>query len=54
MNIKGKIVTLRAMEIEGVRRKAVFKGNDYYDEIIVGVLRDEYFELIRNNNYWDK
>lgn len=39
-------------QIEGVKRKAVFKSNDYHDELIVGILREEYFELIQNNNYW--
>lgn len=41
-------------QIEGVRRKAVFKSNDYHDELLVGILREEYFELIAKSNYWDK
>lgn len=39
-------------KIEGVRRKAVFKLNEYHDELIVGILREEYEELIKANNYW--
>lgn len=39
-------------KIEGKRRKAVFKGNQYHDELIVGILREEYEELINKNNYW--
>jgi RimJ/RimL family protein N-acetyltransferase len=40
--------------VEGVRRKAVFKSNEYHDELIVGILREEYFELLKKNNYWNK
>ncbi len=40
-------------KVEGVRRKAVFKNNKYHDELIVGILREEYYELVRNNNYWE-
>lgn len=39
-------------KIEGTRRKAVFKSNKYHDELIVGILKEEYEELIRLNNYW--
>lgn len=39
-------------KIEGVRRKAIFKSNDYHDELIVGILKEEYEELIKLNNYW--
>lgn len=39
-------------EIEGVRRKAIFKRNAYHDELIVGILKEEYELLIKNNNYW--
>lgn len=41
-------------QVEGVKRKSVFKLNEYHDELIVGILRDEYFELINDNKYWDK
>lgn len=39
-------------QIEGVIRNAIFKQNKYHDNLIVGILRDEYFELINKNNYW--
>lgn len=41
-------------QVEGIKRRAVFKLNEYHDEIMVGILRDEYFELISNNKYWNK
>ena len=33
-------------KIEGTKRKAVFKGNQYHDELIVAILREEYEELV--------
>ncbi|WP_234119744.1 GNAT family N-acetyltransferase [Clostridium hydrogenum] len=38
---------------EGVRKKHVFKNNKYYDSILVGILDEEYFELIKDNRYWE-
>ncbi|WP_238902583.1 GNAT family protein [Clostridium sp. YIM B02506] len=38
---------------EGVRRKHIFKNNRYYDRILVGILNDEYFQLIKDNKYWE-
>ncbi|MER2169278.1 MAG: GNAT family protein [Psychrobacillus psychrodurans] len=40
-------------KVEGVRRKAVFKVNEYHDELIVGILREEYLNLIKENGYWE-
>ncbi|WMM24330.1 GNAT family protein [Tissierella sp. MB52-C2] len=39
-------------KVEGIKRKSVFKQNDYHDELIVGILKEEYEELIKLNNYW--
>ena len=38
--------------IEGIRRQAIFKSNEYHDLIMVGILREEYFDLVRQNRYW--
>jgi RimJ/RimL family protein N-acetyltransferase len=38
---------------EGRIRKHVFRNNRYYDRIIVGILREEYFKLCKELNYWD-
>lgn len=40
--------------IEGTRRRAKFKTNDYHDELIVGILREEYFALVNKLKYWEK
>ena len=40
--------------VEGVKRKSIFKSNDYHDEILVAILRDEYLELISKTMYWEK
>lgn len=39
---------------EGIRRRHVFKNNRYYDRIIVGILKEEYFDLVNKTNYWEK
>lgn len=39
--------------IEGVKRKSLFKSNEYHNELIVSILRQEYFELIKKDNYWE-
>lgn len=39
--------------IEGVKRQAVFKANEYHNELMVGILKKEYEDLIEKNNYWD-
>ncbi|TYS59861.1 GNAT family N-acetyltransferase [Sutcliffiella horikoshii] len=41
-------------KIEGTRRNHIFKNNEYRDQYIVGILRDEYFDLLRETKYWDK
>lgn len=41
-------------KIEGIRRQAIFKRNRYHDVIVVGILRQEYFELVEQNQYWAK
>lgn len=40
-------------KVEGLKRKAVFKQNEYHDELIVGILKEEYESLIKENNYWE-
>lgn len=38
--------------VEGIKRKSSFKQNEYHNELMIGILRDEYIELVKNNNYW--
>lgn len=40
-------------KVEGKKRKAVFKNGGYHDLIMVGILKEEYEELVKENNYWD-
>lgn len=39
--------------VEGVKRKSSFKINEYHDELLVGILREEYFELLNRTQYWE-
>lgn len=39
---------------EGRQRNWYFRKNRYWDKIIVGITRNDYFELIKENNYWEK
>jgi RimJ/RimL family protein N-acetyltransferase len=38
---------------EGRQKKWFFRKNRYWDRIIIGILRDDYFELIKNSKYWE-
>jgi RimJ/RimL family protein N-acetyltransferase len=40
-------------EIEGIKKKHYFRKNKWWDEVIVGITRDSYFDLIKENNYWE-
>lgn len=39
---------------EGRQRNWYFRKNRYWDKILVGITRNDYFELINNNKYWEK
>ena len=38
---------------EGRQRNYYFRKNRYWDKIIVGVTRADYFSLVEENGYWD-
>ncbi|MFD1929255.1 GNAT family N-acetyltransferase [Sporosarcina siberiensis] len=38
---------------EGRVRQHIYRNNRYYDRIIVGILKDEYEEVCKQNNYWN-
>ncbi|ALG47881.1 GNAT family protein [Clostridium perfringens] len=38
--------------VEGIQRKKIFKNGSYHNRLIVGILKEDYYELIRENNYW--
>lgn len=37
---------------EGIRRQYIFKNNMYFDNILVGILKEEYIDLIKDTKYW--
>lgn len=41
-------------KIEGRLRRWYFRKNRYWDKILVGITRDDYFELIEKNRYWEE
>lgn len=38
--------------MEGTKRKCIYKGGEYHDLHLVGILKEEYEELINRTNYW--
>jgi RimJ/RimL family protein N-acetyltransferase len=38
---------------EGRRRNYYFRKGRYWDQILVGVTRQDYLELIERTRYWD-
>lgn len=40
--------------IEGKKRQHIYKNNKFHDQLIVGILKEEYEEIIRKINYWDE
>ena len=39
---------------EGIKRKAIYKNGKFHDLIMLGVLKEEYYELIEKNHYWEE
>ena len=39
---------------EGRQRNWYFRNNKYWDRIVVGITRQDYFDLIEKNNYWNE
>ncbi|TXI65429.1 MAG: N-acetyltransferase [Flavobacterium sp.] len=37
---------------EGRQRNWYFRKNKFWDKILVGITKEDYLELISNNNYW--
>jgi len=49
-----KLYTKCGWQVEGIRRKYVFKKGEYRDLVVVGVLKEDYDKLIKEENYWTK
>ncbi|MDM1415680.1 GNAT family N-acetyltransferase [Myroides odoratimimus] len=40
--------------IEGTKKDAYFRKNQWWDEVVVGITASNYFELIEKGNYWNE
>jgi RimJ/RimL family protein N-acetyltransferase len=38
---------------EGIKKNAYFRKNEWWDEIIVGITRENYFNFLKQNHYWN-
>ena len=41
-------------QIEGVKKNAYFRRNKWWNQLVIGITRDDYFNLLKDNNYWDE
>lgn len=41
-------------KVEGVKKNAYFRKNQWWDQVIVGLTKDDYFKLIESNSYWNE
>lgn len=39
---------------EGIRRQYIYKKGEYRDLVMTGILASEYYELVKENRYWEK
>lgn len=39
--------------IEGTKKNAYFRMNKFWDELIVGITKEDYYSFISENNYWN-
>jgi RimJ/RimL family protein N-acetyltransferase len=54
-NIASRKVTAKVgFKEEGVQRGAVFKKGEFHDMILLGILREDYEEILKNTLYWEK
>ncbi len=40
-------------KVEGTQREWYFRKNKLWNRIMVGITKQDYYELLRNNQYWD-
>jgi RimJ/RimL family protein N-acetyltransferase len=40
-------------KIDGVKREWYWRKNQYWDKLSVGITRNEYFEFLKKENYWN-
>lgn len=39
--------------VEGVKKNQYFRKNQWWDEVIAGITKEDYFNLIDENKYWE-
>lgn len=47
-----KVCEKVGFKVEGIKRGAIYKKGEYHDLIMFGVLKEDYIELVKENNYW--
>jgi len=54
-NVASRKVTSKVgFKEEGIQRKAVFKKGEFHDLILLGILREDYDEILKKTLYWEK
>ncbi|SCN21297.1 Spermidine N(1)-acetyltransferase [Clostridium sp. N3C] len=48
-----KLYTKCGWSVEGRRRQYIYKNGEYRDLIVVGILKEDYIRLVKENRYWD-
>jgi RimJ/RimL family protein N-acetyltransferase len=38
---------------EGRRRNYYYRRGRYWDQVVVGITREDYYELVKQGKYWD-
>jgi len=52
-DMRGKGYGVDTRGVEGIKKNHYFRKNQWWDEIIVGITREDYFNLINESNYWN-
>lgn len=40
-------------QVEGTMRQAVYKNGSFHNVIMMGVIKEDYYRLIKENHYWE-
>jgi RimJ/RimL family protein N-acetyltransferase len=40
-------------KVEGIKKKYYFRRNEWWDQLVVGITREDYFQLLKKNDYWN-
>jgi len=47
-----KLLEKLGYKLEGVRRNYIYKNGKYYDLLLYGLLKEEYYETVKRLKYW--